>query len=328
MAMKRVAIALAGLLGFTSIVAGRDVVDTDPSKEYALTAEAGTWFICAASYTGPKAKELAHEMVMEIRTRYRLPAYVMNRGDEERRKQKEELRRLREQYPDGKVPFHYTRIEDQCAVLVGGYKDIDSAHNALVEFKKLAPPSDKRLLDTLTRVRPAPTEKDPEQSAVEVAPVNPFAKSFVARSPLVPRESQPNRGKDPLLKQYNSGESYSLLKCKKPWTLLVAVYQGPSFIMAESNKGSLLDRFLTSNHGDALAATAKNAHELAKVLRQLDFEAYVLHTRGGSLVTVGGFDGQDDPRIQQARAALSDHVQLSQPGVLLAEPLAMEVPRP
>jgi hypothetical protein len=326
--MKPALFAMAGILGLAPTLAARDTVETDPNKEFRLTAEAGTWFICAASYVGPKAKELSHEMVMQIRCLYHLPAYVMNRGEEERRKQKEELQHLHSQYPDAKGPFHFTRIEEQCAVLVGGYKDIDSAHNALIEFKKLPPPSDKRLVEYITRVRPAPTEKDPERAAIEVAPVNPFAKSFVARNPLVPRENQSQRGNDPMLKELNSDESLSLLKCRKPWTLLVAAYQGPSFIVQESNKGSLLDKFLGSSHADVMAATGKNAHSLGEVLRRLDFEAYVLHTRGGSIVTIGGFETQDDPRMQQVRAALVEHVRLSQPGIFLPQPVAMEVPRP
>jgi len=326
--MRTTLLALTGLLGLAATAAARDTVDTDPGKEYALTAESGTWFICVASYTGPKAKDLAHEMIMLIRTRYRLPAYVLNRGDEERRKQKEELERLHAQYPDAKVPIHYTRIQEQCAVLVGGYKDIDSAHSALASVKKLPPPTDERLVEHLTRVRAAPTQENPEQGAIEIAPVNPFAKSFVARNPFVPRENQDRRNKDPLLKELNADESYSLLKCKKPWTLLVAAYQGPSYIVQESNKGSILDKFFSSRHQDVLAATGKNAQNLAKVLRQLGFEAYVLHTRGGSIVSVGGFEAENDPAMQQVRAALADHIRVSQPGIFLAQPLAMEVPRP
>jgi len=326
--MRTALLALGGLLGLAANLAVAGPVDTDPNKEYLLTADAGPWLICAASYVGPKSKELAHEMVMQIRHLYHLPAYVLNRGEEERKKQQEEFERLRAQHPDAKGPIRRTRIEDQCAVLVGGYKDIDSAHKALIEFKKLPPPSDERLFDFMTRVRPDPSQKDPDRGIIEVAPINPFAKSFVARNPLVPREAK-HHGPDPMLKQFNADESYSLLKCKKPWTLLVAAYQGPSFIVPDSHKNSILDKFLGGgSQPDVMAATGKNAHELAKVMRQLDFEAYVLHTRYGSVVTVGEFDSQDDPRMQRVRMALADNVRLSQGGILLPQPMAMEVPRP
>ena len=82
-----------------------------------------------------------------------------------------------------------------------------------------------------------------------------------------------------------------------------------------------------------LDATANQAHELAKVLRdkKIDFEAYVLHTRHNSIVTVGSFSGPRDPKMQQTAEKLLQLKLVSRdpkhPTIqFFAEP--MEIPRP
>jgi hypothetical protein len=62
-----------------------------------------------------------------------------------------------------------------------------------------------------------------------------------------------------------------------------------------------------SNEGSLLDAAAKQAHQLAEVLRspQLKFDAYVLHTKDLSIVTVGSFDSEKDPRMLQLMGQLA-----------------------
>src|SRR5262249_28107184 len=142
--MKRLLIALVPVL---IMIAGTRVlaqVEADPNKDYAMTPEAGAWFICATAYVGPQAPQLAHEMVLELRSRFKLPAYVLNRTNQERQKQEEdlqqikqkydELNRLRERYNEPPVAMSRRiapRIQEQCAVLVGNYKDQETAYQAL-----------------------------------------------------------------------------------------------------------------------------------------------------------------------------------------------------
>src|SRR5262245_24484045 len=127
------------------LVAGtsRAGVEADPNKEYPICPEAGPYMICVTSYVGDKAPELAHEMVLEIRSRFNLNAYVLNKGADEKRKQREEAARKRAEFfsafPDANVPvrMRVTRIEEQCAVLVGGFKDMGTAERALKDVRKL-----------------------------------------------------------------------------------------------------------------------------------------------------------------------------------------------
>jgi len=74
---------------------------------------------------------------------------------------------------------------------------------------------------------------------------------------------------------------------------------------------------------------------VARVLREhpnLKFEAYVLHTRYSSVVTIGGFDGPADPRLLQLKQQLAKIQILDQNSgykalELFAQPLPMQVPQ-
>jgi hypothetical protein len=283
------------------------------------------------TYVGPEARQLAHQMVLEIRSRFGLPAYVVNYGDEERRKQQQELEQFRKQFPDYQGPMRHTRIQEQCMVLIGGYKDIDAAHRALKDIKKLPPPSSEKLMAVLAQARPTQTAGADHQSLLEGTFVNPFPNCFAVRNPTVVQERKADNKNDPFLKKLNAHESFSLLQCKKPWTLIVAAYQGMHTIQPVSGENKVLSIFENlwgSNTGEMLEASGQNAHNLAEAMHKLGFEVYVLHTRWGSLVTVGGFDRSDDPRMQQVQRALASSVRLEQTAQMLAQPVPMEVPRP
>jgi hypothetical protein len=346
------AAAVLGLIaaGLVGTVGRAAPVEGEANNPYPVTAEAGPWLICAASYTGPQSGELAQELCLEIRQRYNLPAYIFNRGAEERRKQQEEIDKIRQLCATGSDPvrprIRMVRIEDQYAVLVGGYKDMESARRALDRIKKLDPPKDRRLLTLVATfdIRPQEQQKHdrpsmPMETVLESDPskakdkvfLNPFAFAFVAHNPTVPIEKESDKP-DPFLKKLNAGESYSLLKCPKPWTLAVKSFQGTAVIQTQSDSGSFLSKVgLGSKSADVLTASAMQAHSLAELLRdrRLNFEAYVLHTRTSSVVTVGSYDSPDDPKLLEMQRQLSSlKLQgLADPTMqLYARPVPMEVP--
>jgi hypothetical protein len=102
------------------------------------------------------------------------------------------------------------------------------------------------------------------------------------------------------LKEYNAHESYSLLKCPKPYTLVVKAYKGEAMLQSQSGSNSLMET-MGMKFGSVLNANGNEAHKMAEFLRnkQLGFEAYVLHTEYNSYVTIGGFDSPEDPRLLQ-----------------------------
>ena len=85
--------------------------------------------------------------------------------------------------------------------------------------------------------------------------------------------------------------------------------------------------------GLALEKSAEQAHELADVLRKLNFDSFVLHMRTGSLVTVGAFDQLDSPearRVASQLKTLQDRMKHRDGGdifQLYETPAPMEVPR-
>ncbi len=312
-----------------------------PVNPFPLTADAGAWLICATTYVGPDGANLAQQVALELRNKHGLMAYIFNRGDEERAQQEREyqerLRRLREQSPGATLPRKFYRVQDQYAVLVGGFKDFAAAGAYLPALKKLPPPALK--LDGGRSPYELMTyqEIDPntQKEVTKAARVHPYHHAMVVRNPLVPQASDKPKW-DPLWKKLNADEEYSLLKNPKPYTLLVKEYVGPRSVQPQKGGGGLMSALgLGSQAGEALDATARQAHELARFLRHPNngLQAWVLHTRNSSMVCIGGFDGPGDAEFQRLKSRVSTLRFTpknggADPVGLLTEPVPMEVPRP
>jgi hypothetical protein len=140
--MKRLFCLVLSTLALAVLAApaGADPVAADP---YAITPEVGPWVICAASYMGEDSLNLAHQMVEHLRTDYHLPAYLFDRGDAERQAYLEEHRQKEAYYGGIHLPFRHPKFTPSCAVLIGGYPDVESANSALLKVKKLQAPTIK-----------------------------------------------------------------------------------------------------------------------------------------------------------------------------------------
>jgi hypothetical protein len=322
--------------------------EMDITQPYAVMPQAGAWMVCAGSYMGPNAPRLAVQLTEEIRTKHRMPAYILNRASEERRKMQEEYDReyqaaLAQGIPTPRRRRVY-RIEEQCAVLIGGpgagWSDVDAASSYLKKVKKWPLP-ELRLENGLPAYDIAFERtggKEPEK-----VQVNPFHNSFVTRNPTVPPPAKPEKKFDPYWKKLNAHEEYSLLQCPKGWTLVVKEYIGATLVQpATEQSSSFLDKIgLGGLHmGEGISAAGLQAHQLAELLTKVGFKSYVLHTRTNSIVTVGEFDSLTDPemaRIQDRLSRLSFKADPNHPNAarfaaanleLFAHPMPMEVPRP
>ena len=289
-----------------------------------VTPEAGPWMILVASFSGATGGELADEMANDIRQKYQLPAYVFNKGGEEKRKQQERLQKLRELCPDGR--FRTTRIQEHWAVVVGGYAEMEVARKELDKIRQMKPPAEK-FMDRAVLLNDA--AQNQASTVVQTGYINPFQGAFVVRNPTAPIEPDPEKGKpDPFLKKLNADESFSLLKCRKHWTLVVKVYTGAVEVTdGKSDTTSRLAKIFGTPERNLLTASGMQAHSLAEVLRKMGYEAHVLHTRHQSIVTVGNYDTADDPKLQHNRKTLAG-LRLVPVEQLMANPLPMEIPRP
>ncbi len=86
--------------------------------------------------------------------------------------------------------------------------------------------------------------------------------------------------------------------------------------------------------GDVLEASAAQAEEVARYLKQnMKLDTYVLHTRTGSIVTVGGYDSLDDENMRMMVKRLSPKsggggLEFQGTGIKLFDrPLPMKVPQ-
>jgi hypothetical protein len=323
-------------------VPGDPQAEAELLKPYVVTPAAGPWMICVSSYSSDRvtaqsraeAARNARELVEELQRSYNLRAYVFNRGAEERLKEKERVEKaiqqrrawLQQMQAPPDTPIHVKRvyIEDQYAVLVGGYKDMATARRALEDLKKLKPVDHERV--RLATVYVA----DPKEKQVKLAHVNPLTHGFVVRNPSLPAEHMVNlSAHDPFLIRLNADESFSLLKCPRRLTLAVKQFQGANTIESKATANMFQSKAAVNNKsaGELLNAAAVNAHNLAEALRKIGFEAYVLHTRYTSVVTVGGYDSVEDPRMHHMQQQLAS-LHLDPRLQMFAEPLPMEIPRP
>jgi hypothetical protein len=308
-----------------------------PPLPYPVTPEAGDWMICAASYMGPNAPELARQLVLEIRNKHHLPAYTFNYGEQARRRYTQHWENLRRRFPGLPVRRRTVRMPDQVAILIGGYADLESASQDLKRVRGFPLPHldlgpNKSAYDLMSVAEPDPKLK---VMRVKQAPVNPFKNAFTTRNPTLPQQAAAKPKFDPFWKVLNAKEPYSLLKNPKPWTLVIKEYKGSVVVKPEVGSNKILNALGLGKQktGEGIAVAGRQAYELAKLLRHpsLGFEAYVFHTRTNSIVTVGGFDGLDDPalaRMQQRLAKLrfADHNRHDPVG-LFRRPMPMEVPR-
>src|SRR5262249_62212520 len=144
---------------------------------------------------------------------------------------------------------------------------------------------------------------------------NPYPTAFVVRNPALGFTNQASRpAVDPFIVKLNEGHPYNLLKATKGWTLALKSFTSPVEIVSKDSDTSLMKKFGFSKNDDELAAGAEQAEALAKAIRtmkgprgeSLNLEAFVLHTRNASLVTVGQFDGPDDPALHATKRILAN----------------------
>jgi hypothetical protein len=316
-----------------------NLVEQPTAKEevnpaYAVSPEAGPWMICAASYQGSDAPELANMLCEFLRSRgYR--AYIYNRGNEERKKWQEELDRWQQAHPGMVRKWRLANMqEEQLAVLIGGFRDPDAAGSELKKLRKLEVPlmklkSGKPAFDTYDVYEQTPGTKNYE---LKRYPISPIHNAMAVPNPTIPHQHQAGHKPDPVWKKLNADEPFSLYKCPKPWTLAVQEYAGAQVIQPTSASSGFLDKFGLGEHnlGKRLDAAAMQAQQVCGLLRKFNYKAYVLHTRNSSVVTVGEFSSPNDPellRVQQELTKFSFKDKMGNDIVkLFARPLPMEVP--
>ena len=301
-----VATVIAVTLGGPAVVLAEPVwqrmslfrrIEADPDQEYVLTEDQGPWLILAVTFLGDDAPQQAHDLAIELRRRYKMPAYthVMNFDFS---------KPVNGRLADGfgrPAQMRYRRDEEyqEVAVLVGDFPTIDDplAQKTLERIKTAQPAA----LDAKSRPSARPLGIYRELQRQVGAAIDaykdrddgsnnqrgPMSHAFLTTNPLLPRDYYVPPGLDPLVIEMNRNVEHSLLDCPGKYSVQIATFKANSVIdprqIREIESGT---RQLDSQ----LAEAAQKAHDLTEMLIAKGYQAYEFHDRYMSIVTVGSFD--------------------------------------
>jgi hypothetical protein len=283
-------------------------VDADPDKDYELTESHGPWLIMCTSFTGvirdPKtakvttAEEQAHSLVLEIRRKYQLPAFIYRKHFD---MGQPEVGLGMNKYGGQKIMRHNNAYKrDEIAVLVGNFQSVDQPdiEKALEKIKTMQvdtlnpKKTGEKSLQTWGTLRSFYRETEKMLGKKEKGPMG---SAFVTRNPLLPVEYFTAKGLDPFVVELNQGVKYSLLKCPGKYTVKVASFRGVETMQPKEFE-QLAGKPREKSHMAKIDEAADKAARMTKALRDKGVEAYEFHDRTESMVCVGSFDSVGEPR--------------------------------
>jgi len=275
--------ALLALLT-ASVVATTHTADAAPieairGKEYGLTAKHGPWMIMVTSLWGntpeqeQQAEKAARELVFQLRTKG-IPAYVYRQDDK--------IEKIESTDRQGhRSHRQVTAQHGMIAVLAGNYRNAD----------------DKVAQQTLKYVKKFNPKVDVEWQGKPLQVPLVLDSAFLAPNPVLSPEEFARKNRDPLIIKLNSNVEHSLFENKGKYTLVVASFNGQSSI--KPTRFEQFDRLLSNKAKISLDNAARESWELMTTMRKQGIEAYLYHDRYRSIVTVGSFKSNKDPRIAQ-----------------------------
>ena len=295
-------------------------VDADPNQAYKVSEENGPWMIMTTTFSGEGAEKQAKELVLELRKRYKIPAYIyfghFDPGEAQARgvdKYGNPKKANYYKYKDAKdkeKARHPELIE--VAVLAGDFPSAgDKRAQGTLQTLKYARPECLELKEgqptnqTLTGWRLA-QQQVYEMIGSEKKKLGPMRHAFIIPNPMLPPDYFNQQTVDEETVALNKGVPNSLLECPGKYTVQIATFRGNAVIRQNDIQDIEDGR---KEMKSQLAVAAQKAHDLTIYLREKGFEAYQYHDRFSSIVTVGNFnspgrtspDGQleIDPGIQK-----------------------------
>ena len=259
---------------------------TGPLEPYLLTKENGPFMVLAYTFRGPEAPRQAMALVLELRNKFKLPAYILlprkfpNRSN---------IRGVPPQAPtfatrdDVGVPEVY-RTLDEAAVLVGDEKSVKDSNVLLHKVKKLHPETTDGL-----------------QQMWHWRKGQGLTRAIMTTNPFIPAESLFPAQQDVLIGKINGGP-HTIKNCPGRYSLEIANFSGRKTLDVNNDqrfKGikSLDKSPLFSAHEDAERLADSLSKD--KEIQQTGYEPYVFHDRFSSRVLIGSFNTPDDPAARK-----------------------------
>ena len=324
------ALAAAASLASLAPPAAAGKLECDRSKKYRLTERHGPWVIMCATFhpgknpdaPGLTPEQAADELVYELREKG-IPAEAWVMGSK--------TETLETTARDGsRQTMVMASLRGGVAVMAGNFPSADDprATRALKAIKTMQPkclapdPKKSRGWTGVTanggRFRLTPGRRS-----------GPLARAILTPNPLMSEADRRRHARrDPLLVRLNGGQEYSLADCPGRYSLVIAQFRGKTYTQVAGTETEHLGR--DENLSDSLDEAATKAWELCQVLRNREgVEAYVWHGRHRSVVTVGGFDRPDDPRVARLARQYGPTVSPVQPSgkPLGPQPRTVTVPK-
>jgi hypothetical protein len=243
---------------------------TGPIEPYMLTKEQGPFMVLAYSFRGPDAPRQALALVLELRSKYKLPAYILL---PKKFPGRSIIRGVPPQAPqfamkdDVGLP-ELIRTLDEAAVMVGNEKTTKDAFDLMNKIKKIHP----ECIDGVPQMWHVRKGKG-------------LSRAIATANPFVPAEELYPRQPDVMLVKMNDGP-HNIRRCPGRYTLQIANFSG------RSNKSPLAT---AADDAERLAEALSKDREIQK----LGCQPYVYHDHYSSRVTIGSFNAPDDPNARK-----------------------------
>jgi hypothetical protein len=261
---------------------------TGPIEPYMLTREHGPFMVLAYSFRGPDAPRQALALVLELRNKHNLPAYILL---PKKFPGRSIIRGVPPQAPlfamkdDVGLP-ELIRTLDEAAVMVGNEKTTKDAFDLKNKIKDIHPVC----IDGVSQMWHIRKGKG-------------LSRALVTSNPLVPAEELFARQPDVMLVTMNNGP-HNIRHCPGRYTLQVANFSGRSSM--NPKKDPRFSGLMASR--SPLETAADDAERLAGALskdrdiQKLGCQPYVYHDHYSSRVMMGSFNDPNDPaaaKLQQ-----------------------------
>src|SRR5262245_17512550 len=251
-------------------------IEADPSKSYELEDKHGPWIIMAASFAGTAGEQQAHDLVLELRQKFKLDAYTFRQSFDFSKPV--EGNGLSKYGGRRRMRHLYNNKFDEIAVVVGN-------------FQSLEDPQLEKTLERIKYARPQVFQREENKSSQRMGSIRdfyrvvvndpsrkskgPMGAAFATRNPLLPEALFTAKGLDPFVVDMNQDLPHSLLKCPGRYTVRVATFRG-----VDTMKPAEFERLTTQTRKySRIDEAALKASELCKLLRQQGVEAYEFHDR-------------------------------------------------
>jgi len=277
---------------WTDLVKMRNI-EANADTSYELTENNGPWMIMATTFQGPDALDDANKLVHELRSRFKLPAFLHRREFDYT---EGVLGRGIDKYGQAKRMRHQNSKKIQeVAVLVGDYPSVDDPQaqrdlkkTKIIQPEALAPRDGSQTSQTFSSLRQLQRNFWPNNS--EKRQQGPMRLAIVTTNPLLPDEYFRPNGIDGFVEKLNSEMQHGLLDCPGRFSVRVATFNGVAAVSNEGKQAALGRQY------SRLEEAADKANRLTIALRAKGYQAYQFHDRKSSIVTVGSFDRPGIPQ--------------------------------